>query len=785
MLDRALLALERPGRIWAAALSAVALVALSLWRAPLGLYPTYLGNYYAALATDPFHPAADNPVGHRMLAPLRDDPLHWYRESTPYRGLGIVQAFNLYWLIPLAGALLARAAEHRKLSHSPVEHRDGCRGPHGAALAVTKESRRSAVAATAPDPAWQLGLVLTLVVLLAIAYAWRTETSRDFGFHLATGRWMLEHRAWPQVDSFTVPSAGRPYIDMHGLFQLALVAAYRFGMPGVGLLRVGLVLAALCFMWRNARDRGVTSAVWLGAGFGLAVCAWELRFMARPEMASYVCLAAMLWLLGRHARGGTARWLYAAIPLQLVWVYSHALSLFGIAVLGLYAATSLVRGMIARRVDRAPWVTLAGACAVMFLNPYGARGVAFLWELRTRLQSGNAFGESIAELMSPFSAQAAGVVPLVAFKVLLIGTALVVLLRARKLSLFDLAIVAMFGVLAATHVRNVGLFVVAATPVAIEAAALVSAWLGARAGSLRAVRVVALPLVAMGLALMAWRAASGATYAVNHRPVAFGSAESQAVFPIRTLGLIEDLRLEGPLFNTLDFGGYLLQHGPAGQRVFVDGRLEVMSERFYAEYSAVVAGEGWDRMVAQYHPATALVSTPAHALVDRIHADPAWQVIDADGAAVLFARVAPAPLDTTAPRPALPDTSAGRSAMIAASTARLATLDSAAAPGEERFPVPPRAGGLTHNFGRHRVAFEAWGRGNAFNVLGMPNAARREYQRALRESDQLEPALVKSYVAVAVKLQRFDEARDWCRRLVELTPDDHQARTMLSRLESR
>lgn len=264
MLDRALLALERPGRIWAAALSAVALVALSLWRAPLGRYPTYLGKYYAELATDPFHPAADNPVGHRLLAPLlswslglrgelllvtnllivltllaavylwfrgrddspalsltgtsvlalsmvtlttlhyggytdsltyllvfaaywmrarlwlscalfllaltnheaavflapwwfvilaqaqrpethgarraaiavvltlgvfvafrlalerlhpsvsyrmgfylaplRDGPLHWFRESTPHRGLGIVQAFNLYWLIPLAAA---------------------------------------------------------------------------------------------------------------------------------------------------------------------------------------------------------------------------------------------------------------------------------------------------------------------------------------------------------------------------------------------------------------------------------------------------------------------------------------------------------------------------------------------------------------------------------------------------------------------------------------------------------------------------------------------------------
>ncbi len=627
---------------------------------------------------------------------------------------------------------------------------------------------QAVAAASFPDPTGQRRLVLALVVMLAIAYAWRTETSRDFGFHIATGRWILEHRTWPRVDSFTVPSAGRPYIDMHGLFQLALVAAYRFGMTGVGLLRVGLVLATLLFMWRNARERGVTSVVWLGVGFGLGVCAWELRFMARPEMASYVCLAAMLWLLQKHARGGATRWLYAAIPLQLVWVYSHALSLFGIAVLGLYAATSFVRGLIARRVDRAPWVALAGACAVMLLNPYGARGVAFLWALRSRLQSGNAFGESIAELMSPFSGPAGGVVPLVAFKMLLVSAGVAVVLRARRLALFDLAIAAMFGVLAATHVRNVGLFVVASVPVAIEAAAGASEWLGTRATWLRRAKGVAIPVVALGVAVMTWRAVSGATYAVNHRPIAFGNAESRAVFPIRTQGLIEDLQLRDPMFNTLDLGGYLLQHRSPGQRVFIDGRLEVMSEEFYSEYSYVMSGAGWDHMVAQYQPATALVSTSAHALVDRIRADPTWKLIDADGAAVLFARDIPA-----------------HRAVIASSSASLAMLDVPAAPDEDRLLPPPRTGWLTRTLGRHRVAFEAWGRGNAFNSLGMPNAARREYRSALEQSDQPEPGLVKSYVAVAVKLQRFDEARDWCRRLVELTPDDIQARTMLSRLETR
>jgi hypothetical protein len=61
---------ERAGRIATAFLFAIVLVLIALRRVSLGGHPTYLGKYYAMLATDPFHPAPDNPVGHRILAPL-------------------------------------------------------------------------------------------------------------------------------------------------------------------------------------------------------------------------------------------------------------------------------------------------------------------------------------------------------------------------------------------------------------------------------------------------------------------------------------------------------------------------------------------------------------------------------------------------------------------------------------------------------------------------------------------------------------------------------------------
>ena len=70
ILDRILIALERPGRVWIAIAFSVGLVWLTLQRVPLGPRPTYLGKFYAELAFSPFDPAPGNPVALRILAPL-------------------------------------------------------------------------------------------------------------------------------------------------------------------------------------------------------------------------------------------------------------------------------------------------------------------------------------------------------------------------------------------------------------------------------------------------------------------------------------------------------------------------------------------------------------------------------------------------------------------------------------------------------------------------------------------------------------------------------------------
>jgi hypothetical protein len=653
---------------------------------------------------------------------------------------------------------MARSARHQ------ARARDRRRPPGRAGAHVSSERPEDAPR----DHRWTRFAILFAVAAVTAAFAWRTESSRDFGYHLATGRWILEHGSWPRVDSFTYTLSGRPYIDMHGLFQIALALAYRGDMIGIGLLRLAFALATVAVLWLSARQRGVRSPALLGLGFAIALLTWEVRLMTRPELASTLCLAAQLYLLRRHADSGGRRWLFATVPLQLVWVHSHALSTFGIAVLGLYAAISLIGGLRRRAVDPAPWLALAGATAVMFLNPYGARGVLFLWELHTRIQEGNPFAESISELMSPFSLRAADFPAVRPFRIMLIATAAVVLARARRMSLFDLTVVALFGTLAAMRVRMVGLFAVAALPVALEAAAGLGRSLAERT-RVRAGRTgtFAAGLVALALAFLCEQAIAGGFYAVNRYPVRFGYVESPAVFPVGTVATLERYGLGGRIFNAIESGGYLAMHRDPREKTFIDGRLEVIGEEFYAEYLRALSGEGWDEIEARHHPTLALVPATRRELLRRLQADPAWALVDVDAVAFLFAR------DT-------PD----HHAAILASAERLRRLDAPATRTEEAIVPPPLPTWLSALLGPRRVPFDTWGRGANFFQLGMFEAARRELRQSLLTADQPEPALVKAYVAVTYQLGRLDESRSWCRRLLELSPQDDEARALLSSLES-
>lgn len=637
-----------------------------------------------------------------------------------------------------------------------------------------------------PAVVWRALLALSWIALgaLAAVFAWREETSLDLGFHLATGRDILARHAWPRTDLFTYTVPTHPYIDMHGLFQIALAWAERAGgMDGIGVLRVACVLVALALVLAHTWRRGVRAPEAYACGVGLALCAWEMRFFARPELASYICLAAMLLALRRHAESGQARWLIAAPAVQLVWANAHALSLFGPAVMGAYAACDAAQRALpqptllpARRTRAAawaPWLAFAATALALCCTPYGLEGVRFLWDLRTRLDAGNVFAGTISELSSPFAPAAQLVWPLRAIRVLVAVFSLGVLVGLRRASLFDIVIAAAFTWLACAAIRNIGLYVVAVTPLALQSAA---AWTRQRRGGLTsgtrgrwpAWRVATSLASVAVLAALAVTVVRGSYYTSDRRPERFGSGASAAVSPIGCTDFVVAHHLRGPIYNHLNFGGYLIGRLWPGEKVFIDGRLEVIGEEFYRRYLGWNAGQDWDGMMAQYAPTLALVPYTSLEMLQRLAADPQWAVGCCDGAAVLFLRRVPA-----------------NAAAIADAEAS-ARRDSLAAARDTRIVQPqPRASALARLFGARRLAWEQWGRGNALYGLRRYDEAHAAYAEAVRLSPQDEPAQILNLAAAAYRLGRAEEAHLWYRRALDLDPRNTLAEDRLARLAAQ
>ena len=65
----------------------------------------------------------------------------------------------------------------------------------------------------------------------------------------------------------------------------------------------------------------------------------------------------------------------------------------------------------------------------------------------------------------------------------------------------------------------------------------------------------------------------------------------------------------------------------------------------------------------------------------------------------------------------------------------------------------------------------------------MYEAARRDLREAILNTDQPQPALLKSYVIALGRVGRLDEARAWCARLIDLAPQDEDARALLASLK--
>lgn len=407
------------------------------------------------------------------------------------------------------------------------------------------------------EPARLRWIVLALAALFLIGLFSTELADPDAWWHLRSGAFIAAQHRLPNPDPFAwttahaptaypgEPLARRFNLTHEWLAQLLLYALYATGGFGAIVFSKALLLAATCGLAGCAAARRAGDW-WWGVAAACATASLALEFAAdRPALLTFFFVALFIAI----CESGRRLWL---LPLaSLLWANLHGGFFLGWVVCGAYAADALVRDRAA-----AKRFLLAAAAAVLVsgANPNGFRVIETLLAYRQ-----SAMQASLVEWTRPYLWG-----PPYAFDVLLYAAAACLLLAWRRVRLAHWLLFAAFAAAALMAFRNLIL-------VGILAPILIAAYWPRPFRVPLALRYATAALLAAGLG---WGAVSG-------RFFQFRAAEWR--YPSGAVQFLAGRHIDVPLFNTYEYGGYLIWRG---RSVFVDGR--ALSETVYGDYYKIL-----------------------------------------------------------------------------------------------------------------------------------------------------------------------------------------------------
>jgi tetratricopeptide (TPR) repeat protein len=614
-----------------------------------------------------------------------------------------------------------------------------------------REPQVAAVAPPAPGASRDRWAVEALLVLAAALLAVYRTRERDFWFHLAAGRSIVEH-GLPATERWCLAAFGQwPWLG-EWLYHVALFAVRGAGGDlGVALWRAawsGLALALAL-----ALARAVRADLWAVALLSpLVLAVARSRLAARPEQVSVALVLLFLLAFERARRGGRDRtaWL---LPVGIAWANLHPGWFLGPLIAALHAAFAALDRANRRRALR--WGLLALA-----LYAAGAVTPRPLDTLSLRLVRDVGADPMVGtiEELRPWQWPEDRTQPYTGLVLLALAGAALGARRAWRASgPLTLATLAGLGAGCLSY-RFRALGAVAALPLLATALAPAWPWTSSLRGGSDVARDFARRLAPAVLVLAAL--AGGAWLLADAKYFPPGVTPLYDSVPMRAVALADSLGLDGPVLDTPWYGGYILWARGERHLPLQDTR-NLGSAAFRSRFvRARLDPAALDSLIAEWgftHAVLEPPMDPLDQLARQLFHRPDWALVFADDAGLLFVRrdLYPAIAAARAYRLMTPDYSElGALAARALADPELrrglvAELERARreSPWDARaslwLGLMALAGGQPHEALAHFDRVErlapvtpglALRQGLAYEQVGDAAGARRAYRRALRDT---------------------------------------------------
>lgn len=455
----------------------------------------------------------------------------------------------------------------------------------------------------------------------------RPALDPDLWWHLRTGEWILAHGI-PQQDPFSHVASGLPWITHEWLSEVLLQLAYQAGgLRLLVLLFSGMLTGAYLLVYKACPADSRPYA----AGFALILAALASAPLwgVRPQMITLFLFCVFFFFLERFRVSGRPQELLPLPFLMVLWANLHAGYLVGLALLGTYALSLLLKRQpgiprLSVRVDRAAaWLlaTLGGCILATLLNPSGYRILLYPFETLSS-QSMMAF---IHEWFSPDFHR----LEWLPLAVLLLATAVAGYLGRQEVPGVHLLLLVGGGLAGLRSMRHVPLFSVLAVPLL---ARQVRGLAGLRLVSRPVTRTVSsINLLVLVLVILAG--------GLQISSITQRQTESiQELYPAQAVDWINANQPQGRLYNTYRWGGYLLWRLYPEYQVFIDGRADVYGDGLIAEYLDIYSVQpGWEAELTARDVRMVLIE-PGEPLALALEGNPAWELAYQDAQSVLFVR---------------------------------------------------------------------------------------------------------------------------------------------------
>lgn len=446
----------------------------------------------------------------------------------------------------------------------------------------------------------------------------------DTYWHLAAGRWIIEHGTVPTSDPFSHSMPQAPWTAHEWLSEVVLALVHEVaGWGGLGVLTAAIFALTLACMLRFllARMEPVHALM-----VTVVVAAMMLGHMlARPHVLVWPLLAVWVGSLTNSGeKGDGPPW--RLLPLMTLWANLHGSFVLGLVLAGALALDALLQSpRTLRRGAAIRWTAfVAMAALASAITPWGLHGLWYPLELTSMNVALRVIGEWRPPNFQMWH-------PLELWLLIVIALACAGRMRLPWLRLILVLVLVHLALKHHRHVAVLGLvspFLIA-TPFGMQLRATrgkaadvesldrVFAALAAPAKPLGRVVVMVLGILIGADAVWSQRFAP----AVQKTPEA-------AVHAAFAAGA------GGPVFNSYDFGGYLVYKGVP---VFIDGRADMYGDALLKRYMEAVHladSEKLPHILSDYRIGWTLFEpgTPALVLLDRL---PGWRRVYEDAVAVV------------------------------------------------------------------------------------------------------------------------------------------------------